>query len=65
MEKVTEEEYICITENHYAIHLKLTQHCKSTVFQFKKRWDAHVQKMKTTKFKVIIQNSNRRENTKS
>ena len=24
--------------DHFAIHLKLTQHCKSTMLQFKKKW---------------------------
>ena len=23
--------------NHFAVHLKLTQHCKSTILQFKKK----------------------------
>ena len=23
--------------NHFAMHLKLTQHCKSTILQFKKK----------------------------
>ena len=25
--------YICIVLNHFAVHLKVTQHCKSTIFQ--------------------------------
>ena len=28
--------YLCIYLNHSAIHLKLTQHCDSTILQFKK-----------------------------
>ena len=27
--------YICM--NHFAIHLRLMQHCKSTILQFKKK----------------------------
>ena len=27
------KEYIHVSLNHFAVHLKLTQHCKSTVFQ--------------------------------
>ena len=44
-EKESEKEYIYvyiyilymyIKLNHFTIHLKLTQHCKSTILQFKK-----------------------------
>ena len=28
---------IYIYLNHFALHVKLTQHCKSTILQFKKR----------------------------
>ena len=28
--------YIYIFMNHFAVHLKLAQHCKSTILQFKK-----------------------------
>ena len=31
--KETEKEYICIKLYHFAIHQKLTQHCKSTILQ--------------------------------
>ena len=34
--KESEKEYIYIKLNRYAVHLKLTQDCKSTMFQFKK-----------------------------
>ena len=36
--KESEKEYIYIYKklNRYAVHLKLTQDCKSTMFQFKK-----------------------------
>ena len=27
---------VCITESHFVVHLKLTQHCKSTILQQKK-----------------------------
>ena len=27
--------YVCIQLNHFAVHLKLTQHCKSTILQYK------------------------------
>ena len=27
--------YVYIKLNHFAIHLKLTQHCKSTILQYK------------------------------
>ena len=39
MEENVEKEYmyisiyIFIKLNHFAVHLKLTQHCKSTIFQ--------------------------------
>ena len=29
--------HIYVYLNHFAVHLKLTQHCKSTILQFKKR----------------------------
>ena len=29
--------FLYIFLNHFAVHLKLTQHCKSTILQFKKR----------------------------
>ena len=35
---------VCVCMNHFAIHLKLTQHCKSTILQFKKR---HIYKKDT------------------
>ena len=31
------KKYICIKLNHCVIYLKLTQHCKSTILQFKKK----------------------------
>ena len=27
--------YVYVQLNHFAVHLKLTQHCKSTIFQLK------------------------------
>ena len=27
---------VCVCVNHFAVHLKLTQHYKSTIFQLKK-----------------------------
>ena len=33
---------VCVCMNHFAIHLKLTQHCKSTILQLKKK--THIQK---------------------
>ena len=43
--KKSEKEYIYIYDsqeyeknmNHFAVHQKLTQHCKSTILQFKKK----------------------------
>ena len=35
--KEYEKEYICILLNHFAVHQKRTQHCKSTILQLKKR----------------------------
>ena len=34
--KESEKEYVCVCVwlNHFALHLKLTQHCKLAVFQF-------------------------------
>ena len=29
--------HICIKLNHFAVHLKLTQHCKPTILQLKKQ----------------------------
>ena len=39
MGKESEKEYIIHIHklNHFAVHLKLTQHCKSTILQFKKK----------------------------
>ena len=39
MGKESERElrYICVKLNHFAVYLKLTQHCKSTILQFKKK----------------------------
>ena len=34
-EKEYEKEYICVKRNHFAVHLKLTQHCESTILQLK------------------------------
>ena len=31
------KKYIYIYLNHFAVHLKLTQYCKSTIFQLKKK----------------------------
>ena len=35
--KEYEREYVYIKLNHFAVHQKLKRHCKSTIFQFKKR----------------------------
>ena len=38
MEKESEKEYIYIYKlNHFAVHLKLTKYCKSTIFQKNKQ----------------------------
>ena len=29
--------YIYVLLNHFAVHQKVTQHCKSTILQFKKK----------------------------
>ena len=34
--KESEKEYTHMELNHFAIHLKLTQHCKSATLQLKK-----------------------------
>ena len=40
--KESEKEYmcvcVCIKLNHSGVHLKLTQHCKLTILQFKKKF---------------------------
>ena len=33
--KESEKEYIYVKLNHFAVYLKLTQHCKLTIFQLK------------------------------
>ena len=35
--------YIHIKLNQFAVHQKLTQHCKSTILQLKRRNDVHSQ----------------------
>ena len=30
------------TLNHFAVHLKLTQHCKSNILELKKKSDEHL-----------------------
>ena len=37
MGKESEKEwiYVYVQLNHFAIHVKLTQHCKSTILQYK------------------------------
>ena len=35
MGKESEKEYIHVQLNHFAVHLKLTQHCQSTIFEYK------------------------------
>ena len=42
--------YICIYNNHFAVHLKLTQYCKSTICQLKiiklkLKWQSEKQKI--------------------
>ena len=32
------KEYIYVQLNHFAVHQKLTQHCKSTILQLQKIW---------------------------
>ena len=34
------EIYLYIELNHFAVHLKLTQYCKSTILQLRKRTEA-------------------------
>ena len=31
-----ESKKLYVYNNHFAVHLKITQHCKSTILQFKK-----------------------------
>ena len=44
MGKESEKEYThthsyrYVKPNHFAVHLKLTQHCKSTILQLKNKW---------------------------
>lgn len=37
MGKESEKEWISVDvqQNHFAVHLKLTQHCKSSILQYK------------------------------
>ena len=35
--KESEKEYAYIYLNHFTVHLKLTQYCKSTIVQLKKK----------------------------
>ena len=39
MEKESEKElrYMCVKLNHFAVYLKLTHHCKSTILELKKK----------------------------
>ena len=34
-ESEKEEIYVYVWLNHFAVHLKLAQHCKSTILQYK------------------------------
>ena len=44
MRKESEKEYIYVQLNHYAVHQNLTQHCKLTILQFKKKvGDIHLE----------------------
>ena len=46
MGKEPEEEWKYVQLNYFVVHLKLTQHCKSTIFQYKTKQ----QKEDSTKF---------------
>ena len=41
-EKNLQKKHIYIQLNHFAVHLKLTQHCKSTIPQLKKKRDERI-----------------------
>ena len=51
MEKNLEKNVcVCVCVNHFAIHLKLPQHFKSTILQFKKRNEVLMHAMTWMKF---------------
>ena len=33
----SEKKRVCERESHFAVHLKLTQHCESTILQLKEK----------------------------
>ena len=54
MEKNLEKNVcVCVCVNHFAIHLKLMQHCKSTILQFKKRNEVLMHAMTWMKFENV------------
>ena len=43
--------YVCVSVYHFALHLKLTQHCKSTIFQLTiLRWKLNIMKNKCRQY---------------
>ena len=49
MEKESEEDwiYVYVYLNHFAAYLKLTQHCKSTMLQYKIKIEFKILKIKS------------------
>ena len=43
-----------IYQNHFVVHQKLTQHCKSTILQFKKRAQIRLKKKNQKTPKLIL-----------
>ena len=41
--------YIYVELNHFAVHQKLTQHCKLTILQFKKEYIQYIIRLKATR----------------
>ena len=53
MEKESEKDriYVYVYLNHFAVYLKLTQHCKSTMIQYKIKTEFKILKIKCKKKK--------------
>ena len=51
---------VCMCINHFAIHLKLIRHCKSTISQFKRKKEMRLQCCKD--FQVNLINSHLNSN---
>ena len=49
--------YIYIKLNHFAVHLKLTQHCKSTILQYKKIFFKRMKDLFPGPLKVLVEDS--------